>query len=125
MGARPGDQPVAPEPEWPPEERHFHPSIGGTPFSREKFLLRIFGLALMMQYLMLLLYAAVCEYNAVLRIRLKHSPPPPEAACHRVDNRVDATFQLSISTILALLGGSALAASGTKPPSDPGPRRRP
>ena len=78
------------------------------PFNKEKFLLFVLGSIFLFQAAIFGIGLTFCARNGGLK------------ACPEIGRRYDSTFAVQISTVLALLGGSAvIAAKGRderKPP---------
>lgn len=99
--------PVAPEPTWEPPLRAF---------DRERFLLQCFAVALIAQYAILTAGIYICNSSGIRRLEKGLPPLPPEnnKNCLDLSTKLDNTFELSVSTILALLGGASLAAGAAR-----------
>lgn len=99
--------PVAPEPVWETPPRSF---------DRERFLLQCFAVALIAQYAILTAGIYICNSAGIRRLEKGIPPPTPEQNrnCLELSTKLDNTFELSLSTILALLGGASLAASAAR-----------
>ena len=84
-------------------------------FDREEFLLKTFFGLMLAQYIILAGQLGVCSWYGVYSMRTPGSDPTyadPNSAtrvmCESMTTRLKDTFDLSVTTILALLGGAGL-----------------
>lgn len=94
--------PVAPEPAWE-----------GKPFNRERFLLWFLAAAMIGQYAFLMMGTLLCFNNGMYRQArgLPSLTPQQNEGCIRIGDRLTTVFELSVSTVLALLAGGTVALS--------------
>ena len=85
----------------------------GDGFDREEFLLKTFFGLMLAQYIVLAGQLGVCSYYGVysLRAGVAHSSAPAGEHCDAMATRLKETFDLSVTTILALLGGAGVGAA--------------
>ena len=85
----------------------------GDGFDREEFLLKTFLGLMLAQYIVRAGQLGVCSYSGVYSLRAGVSNPnaPSHEHCEQMTTRLKETFDLSVTTILALLGGAGLGSA--------------
>ena len=90
----------------------------GDGFDREEFLLKTFLGLLLSQYIILAGQLGVCSWYGVFSMRVRNLDPvhidknsATRVMCDSMVVRLKETFDLSVTTILALLGGAGIGSS--------------
>ena len=102
----------------------------GDGFDREEFLLKTFLGLMLAQYIILAGQLGVCSWYGVFSMRSPGNDPtyidensPKRIMCDNMAERLKDTFDLSVTTILALLGGAGLGSTMQQRRKDKAPPR--
>jgi hypothetical protein len=113
--------PPAPEPQWGKVR---------PPFNRERFLLYCVAWIIGVQYAIFIMGGVMCSYltSIIIKAEVAGNPKPPRSLpfCLNLSDKMHESAAASLSVLLALLGGGAVAVGeyqrrqGGRDPRDPG-----